>query len=153
MTRGKLVERIEDLVLPVLGDMDCELVDLEFHQEGGRWLLRVFADKPGGITLDDCARLSREIGDILDVKDLIEHEYLLEVSSPGLDRPLKKEKDFAWAVGRLVRVKTHAPLQGRQRFIGRLERFDGGSLYINIDGHEFTVPYLEVKKANVIYEF
>ena len=74
--------------------MDVELVDIEYLSEHGRWVLRIYVDQEGGITLDGCARVSREIGDLIDVKDILQHEYVLEVSSPGLNRPLKKEKDF-----------------------------------------------------------
>ena len=100
------LKKISYLVEPLIDEMGFELVDIEYLSERGRWVLRIYADKKGGITLDDCARVSRELGDFIDVKDVIQHEYVLEVSSPGLNRPLKKEKDFLRAVGKKVKVKS-----------------------------------------------
>ncbi|WP_028320958.1 ribosome maturation factor RimP [Desulfatiglans anilini] len=153
MSTEKVLEAVEELIDPVLQEQGCELVDLEYLQEGGRWILRIFVDLPGGITLEDCARLSREIGDLLDIRDVVEHEYVLEVSSPGLDRPLRKAKHFEGAIGKRVRIATRSPVEGRKNFQGVLETFTGDTLQVAVDKHTFQIPLHVVRKANLIYEF
>lgn len=147
------IKRVIQLVEPVLDDMGFELVDIEYLSERGRWVLRVYADKKGGITLDDCAFVSRQIGDLIDVKDIIQHEYVLEVSSPGLNRPLKKERDFLLAVGKKVKIKTIRPINGRRRFTGYVKKFHEMSLYVEVDNNLITLPWQDVEKANLVYEF
>jgi ribosome maturation factor RimP len=100
-----ITKKVADLVDPILGELGFELVDVEYLSKHGRWVLRLYIDKEGGVTIDDCALVSREIGDLIDVKDIIRHEYVLEVSSPGLNRPLKKEKDFVWAIGKKIKLR------------------------------------------------
>jgi ribosome maturation factor RimP len=114
------LDRIEAVVTPVLGARGLTLVDQEWQREGRRWVLRLFVDKPGGVGIDDCQALSREAGDVLDVSGLIEPSYDLEVSSPGLDRVLKKDRELRWAVGRDVHCWVEAPVDGRTEFAGRL---------------------------------
>jgi ribosome maturation factor RimP len=113
-------EAIEALAAPVLRAHGLTLVDLEHHGSGRRSILRFFVDRPGGVTIDDCQRFSREIGDLLDVSDLVPASFDLEVSSPGLDRELTKARELAWAIGRDVRVWTREPVDGQREFIGRL---------------------------------
>lgn len=153
MSSEKVLDAVEELIDPILQDQGCELVDLEYLQESGRWVLRIFADLPGGITLDDCARLSREIGDLLDIRDIIDHEYVLEVSSPGLDRPLRKAGDFEQAIGKRVKIATHTPIEGRRNFLGLLETFKEDTLQVAVDQHVFQIPLHAVRKANLVYEF
>lgn len=141
------------LVEPILEDMAIELVDVEFLHSHGKWVLRLTIDKEGGVTIDDCARVSRELGDLIDVKVLIPHKYVLEVSSPGLDRVLKKEKDLLLAIGKKIKVKTKAPIQGRRNYAGTLNGFVQGVLYMKVDGKEVPLPWVDVEKANLIYEF
>jgi len=123
--------RIEALVSPVLGEHGLTLVDLEWQRQGHRWVLRFYIDRTdakggtseGGqerVGIDDCQRFSQEVGDLLDVSDLIPGSYDLEVSSPGLDRELRKEREFRWAVGKDVRCWVREPLEGRTEFSGRL---------------------------------
>ena len=112
--------RVEAVVSPVLASHGLSLVDVEWHREGRRWVLRLFLDKPGGVTVGDCQAVSREAGDVLDVSGLIEPAYDLEVSSPGLDRELKKDREFAWATGKEVRCWVREPVDGRTEFSGRL---------------------------------
>ncbi len=147
------IEKVFHLVEPVLDEMGFELVDIEYLSEHGRWILRIYADKEGGITLDECAGVSRQVGDLIDVKDIIPHGYVLEVSSPGLNRPLKKEKDFLWAVGKKVKVKLMLPLEGRRRFTGYLRKFQERTLYLEVDNHLIALPKQDVEKANLVYEF
>ena len=142
-----------NVVEPVLDEMGFELVDMEYLSERGRWVLRIFADKSGGITLDECARISREVGNLIEIKDLIKNEYVLEVSSPGLNRPLKKEKDFLWALGKKVKLKMVHPIEGRRRFKGNLSKIRDGILYLDIDSHVFRLPLNDIEKANLVYEF
>lgn len=140
------------LVEPVLEDMGMELVDAELLHSHGRWVLRLTIDKEGGVTIDDCAGVSRELGDLIDVKDLIPHSYVLEVSSPGLDRVLKREKDLLRAVGKKIKVKTRAPVEGRRNYVGTLEAFAQGMLHMTVEGKAVTLAWGDVEKANLIYD-
>lgn len=147
------IKKVTQLVEPVLDEMGFELVDIEYLSEHGRMVLRVYADKEGGITLDDCASVSRQIGDLIDVKDIVRHGYVLEVSSPGLNRPLKKENDFLRAVGKKIKIQMIVPLKGRRRFNGYLRKFEEGTVYIEMDNNLIALPRQDVEKANIVYEF
>jgi ribosome maturation factor RimP len=148
-----VVNQVAELVEPILDEMGIELVDVEFLSQSGKWVLRLYIDKEAGVTIDDCVRVSREIGDLIDVKEAVTHEYTLEVSSPGIDRPLRKEKDFVGAIGKKVKVRMITPIDGRRSFTGYLKGFENDTLYIDIDGSSVTLPWAEVEKANLIYEF
>ena len=154
MNRNRtIVERIMDLTEPILEDMGFELVDLDYLMERGRWVLRLYIDTEKGVTLDDCARVSRELGDVMDVHDVIAHKYVLEISSPGLDRPLRKEKDFIRVIGKKIKVRMVAPVQGRRNFTGYLIDFQQGNLLMESNGEKVALPRSEVDKANLVYEF
>lgn len=148
-----VVQQVSDLLEPILEEMGFELVDVEFLSKQGRWVLQLFIDTDGGVTIDDCARVSREIGDLIDVRGMIEHDYVLEVSSPGVDRPLKKRRDFLWACGRKVKIRTKEPMEGRQNFTGCLEKVDGDVLTLDVDGLSVSFTIEELEKANLVYEF
>jgi ribosome maturation factor RimP len=148
-----IIKEVTLLIEPVLEEMDVELVDIEYLSENGRWVLRIYADQEGGITLDGCARVSREIGDLIDVKDILQHEYVLEVSSPGLNRPLKKEKDFLRSIGNKIKVRMVEPVQGSRNFTGYLRDYREGILYIDIKNELVPLPRPDVEKANLVYEF
>jgi ribosome maturation factor RimP len=149
----EIKDRVSALAEQVLADQNMELIDLEYRREGRGWVLRLYIDKENGITLEDCARVSQEIGTVLDVEDIIGTPYSLEVSSPGLNRPLKKERDFIKYRGRLVKVRTFDPIDNRRNFKGKLrEIFDGG-IGVEIDGEVITIPLANVAKANLEYEF
>ncbi|UCF56920.1 MAG: ribosome maturation factor RimP [Deltaproteobacteria bacterium] len=148
-----VTKQVADLVEPILDEMGFELVDVEYLSKYGRWVLRLYIDKEGGVTIDDCARVSGEIGDLIDVRDIIKHEYILEVSSPGLNRPLKKERDFIRATGKRVKVRMVTPVNGRRNFTGYLKNFEDGTLYVEAEGTLVALPWLEVDKANLVYEF
>jgi ribosome maturation factor RimP len=152
-TPDLVTKAVTPLIEPILDEMDFELVDIEYLSEHGRWVLRIFVDKEGGMTVADCARVSREVGDLIDVKDHIPHEYVLEVSSPGLNRPLKKEKDILWAIGRKVKVKMGRPLKGRRNFTGYLRSFQDSTLYLEVENNLVALPWGHVAKANLVYEF
>ena len=152
MTESVLKE-IERLIEPVLAEMGIDLMDMEYRSGQGRRVLRIYADRPTGINLDDCAMVSREIGNLLDVKDLLQHHYVLEVSSPGLNRPLKREKDFLRAIGHKIKVKTAVPLKGRKNFSGVLQSFENGTLQLKLDDTVVQIPEESVNKANLVFDF
>ncbi len=154
-----VAQKVEELIQPLLGAFGVELVDLEYKREGRQMVLRLYLDKPGGITLDDCAEVSREFSTILDVEDCIPGEYTLEVSSPGLNRPLKKHSDYEKAVGRLVKVKTFAQVADekgnlRKTFLGTLQGIEGDAVVILLtEGQRAVIPLTQVAKAHLEFEF
>jgi ribosome maturation factor RimP len=149
----RITERVTALVEPVIEDMGFELVDVEFLTDRGRRVLRIYVDAEGGITLDQCVEVSREVGTLIDLEDVVPDQYVLEVSSPGLDRPLKKEKDFRAAVGRRVKVKMKKPVGRRRNFTGILERFDNDVVTLRVDNDEVTLPVKGIEQARIVYEF
>jgi ribosome maturation factor RimP len=149
----KIIDQITQLIEPILDELGYELVDVSYLSKHGKWVLGLFIDKEGGVTIGDCVTVSREIGDFIDVKDVIEHEYVLEVSSPGLNRPLKKETDFIHVTGEKVKVRMSTPVEGRKNFIGRLISFERGMIQLDVEGKRFALPWKDVEKANRIYEF
>lgn len=128
-------QRATGLLAPILDEMDFELVDVEYVKEAGNWYLRSYIDKPGGITVDDCEAVSRLFSDRLDQEDFIEDSYIMEVSSPGLDRPLKKEKDLKRSLGKKVEIRTYRPVGKEKEFYGILCAYDDNSVTIEGDGH------------------
>jgi ribosome maturation factor RimP len=126
---------ITELAMPIVEGLNYELVDVEFIKEGANWYLRIYIDKPGGITIDDCQAVSEQMSDILDKKDPIEQGYYLEVSSPGLERPLKTERDFIKYKGELVEVKVFQPINGKKIFEGELVGLVEDMIIINQDGN------------------
>ena len=149
-------EDLRILIEPVVEDADLELVDVMITRGRSPWLLRITIDTraaDGRVDVDRCAEVSREIGVQLDAVEAIPNAYRLEVSSPGLDRVLAREKDFSAACGSEVRIETRRPLDGRRRFRGVLVSFDDGTAKLCVDGHEVGIPFAEVAKANAIYNF
>ena len=134
------VQRTEQLVLPIIEANKFELVDVEYVKEAGNWYLRAYIDKPGGITVDDCADVSREFSDILDEKDYIDDAYIFEVSSPGLGRPLKKEKDYVRNMGKEVEIRTYRAINKSKEFYGILKAYDKDSVTI-INDEDETVEF------------
>jgi len=133
-----------------LAEHGAELVDSTFVHEHGQWVLRFYLDKEGGITLDDCAAISEHLGRNLDASDIIRQPYTLEVSSPGLNRPLKKESDYRRFIGETVDVTLFAPINGRRHFKGTLQSVDSGSVIVQEAAHEvFTLPLTGVAKARL----
>lgn len=133
MARKSYESRTEELIMPIIEDQHFELVDIEWVKEGPTWYLRVYIDKEGGITVDDCEIVSRAFGDILDEKDFISENYIFEVSSPGLDRPLKKEKDFRRSIGKMVEVKLYKALNKQKEFAGSLKAYHGDSITVELE--------------------
>lgn len=126
----KIVNRTTELVEPYLEERSFELVDLEYVKEAGNWYLRIYIDKEGGITVDDCEVISRLMSDALDVEDYIDESYILEVSSPGLGRPLKKDRDFQRSIGEAVEIKLYRPLEHRKDYEGVLVAYDADTVTI-----------------------
>lgn len=188
MAKAVDISALEQLARPVLAGLGYELVELEWKHEGGHWLLRVLIDhslasdpshpgqpgpaesapepsppagsaQPPPVTLEDCARVSRSLGAELDVADAIHLPFHLEVSSPGINRPLKREEDFRRFAGQKAKVRTRTPLldpvspAGRRNFAGRLVRAAEGRVTIEVDGRLYDIPLAEVEKANLVYEF
>lgn len=131
--REEYEQRTERNLQPILEQGNYELVDVEFVKEAGNWYLRVYADKEGGITVDDCEIISRALSDILDEQDYIEESYILEVSSPGLGRPLKKEKDFIRSMGQEVEVHLYKAQNKQKVFEGILDGYDADSVTIVLE--------------------
>lgn len=144
------------LIEPIVADHGLELVDIERRQGRAPWTLRVVVDTREGdglVPVDRCAEVSREVGTHLDAAGTIPVAYNLEVSSPGLDRTLAREKDFERALGQEVKVETRAPVQGRRRFRGQLQRFENGTVHLEVDGQAVALPFAEISRARVVYEF
>lgn|SRR5690606_10378177 len=133
--------------------LGLEVVDVEYRREGGGWVLRVFIDKPGGVTLDDCQAVSHALGQRLDEADPIPNRYSLEVSSPGIERPLKRPADFERFAGRRVQIRTFAPLDGRRNFKGELVGLVEGAVVVRTDTGQVAIPQDMVARANLVAEF
>lgn len=139
MKRTQIVAEVENLVSPIISENDFELVDVEYVKEGANWYLRIYADKTGGITIDDCVLISRALEVKLDEKDFIEDAYILEVSSPGLGRPLKKDKDFKRSLGEKVECKLYKAINKQKEFEGILKDFSDDMVMIETE--EGTVSF------------
>lgn len=145
---------IEELVSPIVDDKGFEIVDIEYVKEAGEYYLRIFLDKEGGISLNDCESVSRELSEILDVKDPIKDNYFLEVSSPGLDRPLKKDKDFLRYKGRDIEIKLYKPLNGSKQFEGQLVGLnEDKNIVVVIDNNEVEFNKKEVALVRLAIKF
>ena len=126
-------QKTEEILQPIVEEHGFELVDVEYVKEGSNWYLRAYIDKPGGITVNDCETVSRKLSDILDEKDYIEDSYIFEVSSPGLGRPLKKEKDFKRSIGEEVEIRTYRAIDRQKEFIGFLKAYDEDTVTLEYD--------------------
>ena len=137
MGKGKNYEQqTEQLLLPILEKYQFELVDVEYVKEGSSWYLRAYIDKEGGVTVNDCEAVAREMNEILDREDYIQESYIFEVSSPGLLRPLKKEKDFQRNIGKEIEIRTYRPVRHEKEFIGILQAYDADSVTITDEDKE-----------------
>ncbi|HZV81321.1 MAG TPA: ribosome maturation factor RimP [Geobacteraceae bacterium] len=158
MAKMDTTSQITALALPLLDSLGLELVELEYRKEGHGMVLRLYIDKPQGVTLDDCADVSRELSEILDVEDVISGHYNLEVSSPGLNRPLKKESDYARYTGRLVKIRTFEMVADdagnkRKTFLGELLGLADGTVSIKLtEGQSAAIPFDKIAKANLEFE-
>jgi ribosome maturation factor RimP len=150
-------EKIRELIEPVIEAEGMEVVDIECLKMKIRWLVRIYIDKEGGVTIADCSEVSKQVGDILDVYDVLPGSYTLEVSSPGLDRPLTRDKDFIKYRGSAVRIRTGEKFDGSKNFHGILNDYldENGAktLVIDVSGKIYHIPRDLVVKAHLVYEF
>ena len=152
--REDFEQRTEELLIPILEKYEFELDDVEYVKEAGTWYLRAYIDKPGGIAINDCEVVSRELSDLLDQKDFIDDSYILEVSSPGLGRPLKKERDFARSIGAEVEIRTYRMVEGRKEFTGVLEKYDSESVTVSYeDGTKQNFDRKEIALIRLAFDF
>ncbi len=152
--REEYESKVETWLLPLLEKNQFELVDVEYVREAGIWYLRAYIDKEGGITVDDCEVVSRELGDWLDQKDFIEDSYILEVSSPGLGRPLKKEKDFARSLGKDVEVRLYRPINKQKEFTGTLKAYDADTVTLSMeDGNDQALAKSDIALIRLAFDF
>jgi len=152
--REEYESRTEKFLLPLLEKQEFELVDVEYVKEAGNWYLRAYIDKEGGITVDDCESVSRTLSDWLDEEDFIEDSYTLEVSSPGLGRPLKKEKDLKRSLGEEVEVRLYKPRDGQKEYTGILKAYDKDTVTIETeDGGEEVFTRSEIALIRLAFDF
>ena len=155
MSRKETYEqRTEELLLPIIEEYKFELVDVEYVKEGASWYLRAYIDKEGGITVDDCEAVSRRMSDLLDEQDFIEESYIFEVSSPGLGRPLKKEKDYKRSVGKEVEIRTYRAIEKEKEFYGILTSYDETTVTIEMEEHkEMVFAKTDIALIRLAFDF
>lgn len=150
MDRETILRRVDEIVTPVLANLGYELIERELILESGRWVLRLYIDKEGGVTIDDCERASRGIETLIEVEGIVPEHYVLEMSSPGLDRPLRRKQDFEKYSGSEIRLKTEFKIDGRMNYKGTLKGIAGDDILMQIDGIDFKIPISALAKARVI---
>lgn len=151
---NKIASIVYEMAEPIAQEQGVELVDVEYVKEGGQYVLRVFLDKPEGITLDDCQNVSSRLSDLLDEKDPIPDAYSLEVSSPGIDRPLKKDADFVRFAGHKVDVSTYQPVNGKKKkFSGELVGLSDNKIVVVVDGERLELERDQVSQIRLAVEF
>ncbi len=154
MAKKNYESRAEQLIMPLIEENNFELVDMEWVKEAGTWYLRAYIDKEGGITINDCEKISRAFSDLLDEEDFISENYILEVSSPGLDRPLKKDKDFARSIGKDVEIKLFKAVNKEKEFTGILTAYDSDTVTIELqDGQSMTIGRRDIARIRLAFSF
>ena len=150
---AKFEQKLTDMLRPAVEETGKSLLGIEFISAGNNSVLRLFIDHEDGITVDDCAEVSRQVGAILDVEDPISSEYNLEVSSPGLDRPLFDLEHYQSVIGETINVKLAMPLNGRRKFKGQLVAIENDTLIVEVDGLDYELVVSNIDKANLIANF
>ncbi|MBS8263500.1 MULTISPECIES: ribosome maturation factor RimP [Mesobacillus] len=154
---SKVTEVVEELVTPILNENELELVDIEYVKEGKNWFLRVYIDKDNGIDIEECGIVSERLSEKLDAIDPIPHNYFLEVSSPGAERPLKKEKDYQKAIGKNVFIKTYEPIDGEKAFEGVLTDYNGETVTVDVKiktrKKTVVIPFDKIASARLAVTF
>lgn len=146
--------RTEALLLPIMEEMNFELVDVEYVKEGSTWYLRAYIDKEGGITVNDCEAVARKMNDLLDEEDFIADSYVFEVSSPGLGRPLKKEKDYVRSMGKEIEIRTYRAINREKEFYGILSAYDESTVTIEIEnGEKMTFEKPDIALIRLAFDF
>lgn len=147
----QVIEDVWNLADPVIRAERMELIEVIYRRESPGWVLRLYIDREGGISVDDCARVSHVVSDALDVADLIHNPYNLEVSSPGLDRPLRKPEHFQEYTGKIVDVRTNEPIQGRRKFKCILAGVSSEHIVLNCEGATYEIPFSVLERARLCY--
>ena len=152
--REEYEAKAEQFLTKLLAEYQFELVDVEYVKEAGNWYLRAYIDKEGGIAVDDCEIISRKLGEWLDKEDFIDDSYILEVSSPGLGRPLKKEKDFVRSMGKDVEVRLYKPLNKQKEYTGALKSYDADTVTITLeDGNDLIFAKADIALIRLAFDF
>lgn len=153
MKREDIEKRTEALVLPIVDEFGFYLWDVEYVKEGSEYYLRAYIDKDGGITIDDCVDVSRKLSDKLDEDDFIDGEYILEVSSPGVERALKKDRDFDKSIGKDVFVKLYKAIDKQKEFVGKLVSYDKNIVTVEIEGSNTEFTRSDIALIRLYVEF
>ena len=153
MKKIPIYQLVIDLIEPTLQGSEIKLVDVEYKKIGKDWTLRVLIDKNQGVTVFDCQKLSREIEDLIEIHELIKDHYVLEVSSPGLDRPLKKESDFIRNKGKQIQVSTYSPINNSKVNTGTIRDFSNSTLFLENNNDTLEIPLINIMQAKLIIEF
>jgi ribosome maturation factor RimP len=152
MGKSSIHQTVAEIIEPITREENIELVDVEYKKVGKTWALRIYIDKNLGVTLGDCQRISRQAEDLIEVHEVITNPYVLEVSSPGLDRPLKKERDFIRNKGKQVQVKSFSPVNGKKQRIGTVQDFKNGTLYLKDPAGIQEIPLGDIAQAKLTTE-
>jgi ribosome maturation factor RimP len=154
---SKVTETVEKIAWPIVQELGLEIVDVEYVKEGKNWYLRLYIDKENGVDIEECGMVSEKLSEKLDEIDPIPHNYYLEVSSPGAERPLKKQEDFEKAIGKNVHIKTYEPIDGEKIFEGILQEFDGTNVTIEVrvktKSKVIQIPYNKIAQARMAVVF
>jgi len=153
MSKNSTYQLIANLIEPVLKESNIELVDIEYKKTGKNWVLRVFVDKDRGVTVSDCHKLSREVEDLIEINELIADHYILEVSSPGLDRPLKREADFLRNKGKRVRIKTYSLINNNKTNVGTVRDCSNNTLFLEDKKNVLEISLSDIAQATLIIKF
>ncbi|ENH96551.1 hypothetical protein J416_10296 [Gracilibacillus halophilus YIM-C55.5] len=149
----KIVKQTEELVTPILDEMNLELVDITYEKEGPNWFLRIYIDKEGGVDIEECGQVSEKLSEKLDEVDPVSNAYFLEVSSPGVERPLKKRKDYQEHIGKNIFVKLYEPIDGEKEYTGELTNFQNDTVTITYRiktrQHQVEIPFQKIAKAHL----
>ncbi len=153
MSRKDIEQRTEEILKPIAQSAGVSIYDVEYVKEGSDMYLRAYIDKDGGVTIDDCETVSRALSDRLDADDYVEEAYILEVSSPGLGRKLKKPRHYMQSIGEKVEIKTYKPIDGCKEFEGTLTGYDDGVINVDIDGKAVSFNEEDVADARLAFDF
>lgn len=153
MSKKSVAQRVEEMVSPIVEESNYELVDVEYIKEGQNWYLRLYIDKEGGITIEDCETISEKINHLLDETDIIPNSYFFEVSSPGLERPLKKDKEFEKYKGETVEVKVYNPINKKNTFEGELVGLIDGKVVINCNNERMEFGRQDISLVKRLFKF
>ncbi|MCM1567512.1 MAG: ribosome maturation factor RimP [Dehalobacter sp.] len=150
---NSILNKVRSLAEPLVMELGLEFVDVEYVKEGAYWYLRLYIDKEGGVEIDDCAEVSHRINEVLDKENPIPQAYMLEVSSPGIERPLRKREDYIKYTGKLVSINTTEVFEGYNRFTGNLKGLADDQVILEYEGREIAIPLSLIEKAHLTFEF